>query len=237
MGQNHSEHNFGQFLLGLHLDGIAGRTSGGSDRWPSRVWPQHVMGQRIDHVLASCVVHRLQSAGCCTSAAWTDVGYVCNMFTVHVHIDIECNCIFIVVPISRALFHFHASVFSFLFFRCIMASHTSNDSRMDSASRSFKIHGKHDGVVAGRCRNNANLWFSNWIRELAERVLCNRLAWAIEHSPSSTVAGPSLKWSTTATYILSYTCYCDTSHHLSLSMSIHESQSERACVLRELHVN
>lgn len=81
--------------------------------------------------------------------------------------------------------HWHWSLWIAAFFivsvasicRCIMASHSSNDSRMDSTSRSIKIHGKHDGVVAGRCHNNANLRFSNWIRKLAKRVLCNRLAY------------------------------------------------------------
>lgn len=101
MGSNYQEYDFGQFLLGLHIDGIAGRTSGRNYWRTSCFRSQHAMGQRIDHVHTGRIVHRLQSTGRCQSTAGTDVGY-------EIRIDIDrCNkkknCI---VQQKISVFHF-----------------------------------------------------------------------------------------------------------------------------------
>lgn len=76
MGPDHPKHDSGQFLLGLHIDRIAWRSISRSDWGTSCVWPQHAVGQCIDHVHTGCIVHRLQSSCRYSCTAWIDVGYV-----------------------------------------------------------------------------------------------------------------------------------------------------------------
>lgn len=125
MGSGDQEHNFGQLFLGLHSNRIARRTIGWNDRRAPSVRSQHVMVQCVDLVHTSCFVYWLQSS--CFPSCFTWI------FSRYVWIDAHTN-----------LFDFEILKCNFFVlknFRCVMASYSSNDSRLDSASRSIKIHG------------------------------------------------------------------------------------------------